>query len=56
MRVALADYWPDEDPLPTPPTADMESAEYWRWQSAEALRRLFRLDVHAGEPVEEVER
>jgi hypothetical protein len=37
-RIALIDWW-DEDPLPTPPTADRASAEWWRWLSEETLRR-----------------
>jgi hypothetical protein len=47
--MALVDYWPEEDPLPTPPTDDRESAEYWRWRSIETLRVLIRLDVESGE-------
>jgi hypothetical protein len=50
--MALVDYWPDEDPLPTPPTNDRESTDYWRWRSLETLRRLVQLDINAGEPVE----
>jgi hypothetical protein len=50
--MALVDYWPDEDPWPTPPTNDRESTDYWRWRSLETLRRLVQLDINAGEPVE----
>jgi hypothetical protein len=35
--------WPSdlwlEDPLPTPPTGDMQTMAFWRWWSRETLKR-----------------
>ncbi len=34
----LVDLW-EEDPLPTPPTGDQQSMWFWRWWSAEVMRK-----------------